>query len=211
MFERFTDEARRVVVLAQDHARRLHHWYIGCEHLLLAIVAEPSPASAVLNEHGVTRERVEEQIIRIIGAGHVGDLFRGVNGEALAAIGIDLDTVRARIGAAFGPEALERDVQVVGRGGLLRRRRRRRVRRAGGPPTGPGRRGHIPFTDRAKKALGRSLRESQALGDNYIGVQHVALALLSMDDGMVPLVLSAVGVSSAQLRTAILDRYRKAG
>jgi hypothetical protein len=41
-------------------------------------------------------------------------------------------------------------------------------------------------------------------------VQHVALALLSMDDGMVPLILSALGVSSAPLRAAIRDRYRKA-
>lgn len=80
---------------------------------------------------------MEEQIIRIIGAGRTGDLFRGVNGEALAAIGIDLDTVRERIGAAFGPGALERDVQVVRGRGLLRRHRRLRVRRAGGPPRGP--------------------------------------------------------------------------
>ena len=40
-------------------------------------------------------------------------------------------------------------------------------------------RGRIPFTPRAKKALERSLREAQAAGDSYIGVQHVALALLS--------------------------------
>ena len=54
------------------------------------------------------------------------------------------------------------------------------------------------------------MREAQAVGDGYIGVQHVALALLSMDDGMVPLILSALGVSPAPLRAAILVRYRKA-
>ena len=56
-----------------------------------------------------------------------------------------------------------------------------------------------------------SLREAAALKDNYIGVQHLALALLAMNDGTVPRILSAIGTSSASLRTAILDRYRKAG
>jgi ATP-dependent Clp protease ATP-binding subunit ClpC len=71
-------------------------------------------------------------------------------------------------------------------------------------------RGHIPFTPMAKKALERSLRQALALGDNYIGVQHIALALLSMDRGAVPVIVSALGLSDAPLRAAILDRYRKA-
>ena len=49
------------------------------------------------------------------------------------------------------------------------------------------------------------------LKDNYIGVQHLALALLTMNDGMVPVILSGLGASNASLRAAILDRYRKAG
>jgi hypothetical protein len=78
--------------------------------------------------------------------------------------------------------------------------------------TGPSQRGgHIPFTPRAKKSLALSLREAQALHDNYIGVQHVTLGLLAMRDGMVPVILSAIGVPAASLRAAILDRYRKAG
>jgi len=55
-----------------------------------------------------------------------------------------------------------------------------------------------------------SLREALALGDNYIGAQHVALALLGMNSGAVPPILSALGLSAAPLRAAILDRYRKA-
>jgi hypothetical protein len=97
--------------------------------------------------------------------------------------------------------------------------RRRRARRAPAPSPGPARpgnvplsapRGHIPFTPRAKKSLELSLREAQALDDNYIGLQHVALALLAMKDGMVPTILSALGAPPASLRAAILDRYRKA-
>jgi len=52
MFERFTSAARTVVSQAQDHARRLGHGYIGCEHLLLAAASAAEPASAVLREHG---------------------------------------------------------------------------------------------------------------------------------------------------------------
>jgi ATP-dependent Clp protease ATP-binding subunit ClpA len=70
---------------------------------------------------------------------------------------------------------------------------------------------HIPFTPRAKKSMELSLREAQALKDNSIGIQHLALALLAMKDGAVPEILSSIGVSSTPLRAAILDRYRKAG
>ena len=71
-------------------------------------------------------------------------------------------------------------------------------------------RGHIPFTPRAKKAIQCSLREALTAGDNYIGAQHIALALLGMDNGAVPAILSALGLSAVPLRAAILDRYRKA-
>ena len=69
---------------------------------------------------------------------------------------------------------------------------------------------HIPFTPRAKKTLALSLREAEALHDNYIGVQHLTLALLRPHDGTVPQILSALGAPSASLRAAILARYRKA-
>jgi hypothetical protein len=85
-----------------------------------------------------------------------------------------------------------------------------------GPPDnapllpGPAPRGHLPFTPRAKKTLQLSLREAQALHDNNIGVQHLTLALLALQDGTVPAILSALGAPSASLRAAILARYRKA-
>jgi hypothetical protein len=257
MFERFTPEARHIVVQAQDLARRLGHNYIGCEHLLLGAAGTSEPASAVLRDHGVTPERIEAELRRVIGPGPVADPVSGIDREALAAIGIDLDVVRARIEAVFGPGALARAAAAgraaqAGRAGrpgrrpawgkgpvaeLMRRRRGRAARRAkavvvrgqmpspgpgqipvdppppGGVPLfpGPAPRGHIPFTPRAKKTLELSLREARGLNDNYIGVQHVTLALLAMPDGIVPAILSALGVPAAALRAAILDRYRKAG
>ena len=69
MFERFTDEARTIVALASEHARRLGHRYVGGEHILLAAATAGQPASAVLRAHGVTPELVEEEIVRRVGLG----------------------------------------------------------------------------------------------------------------------------------------------
>jgi hypothetical protein len=110
MFERFGPDAKVTVVDAQKHARRLGHNYIGGEHLLLSAVSQSSRASAILAAHGLTPEYVEAEITRRVGpgAGAGTDLFGGLDWDALAAIGIDLDTVRARIEASFGPQALAR-------------------------------------------------------------------------------------------------------
>jgi len=230
MFERFTDAARHIVVQAQADARRLGHPYIGCEHLLMAAAATGEPAGAVLRDHGVAPERIEAEILRIIGRGQTADPLGGLDRQALASIGIDLDVVRARIEAAFGPDALARALPAcrsrrsAWRQGplavLTPRRRRHRGRRhalLSGSPHGEGQlrqgappRGHIPFTPRAKKGLELSLREALALHDNYIGVQHLTLALLARRDGMVPVILTALGVPAETLRAAMLARYRKA-
>ncbi len=69
MLERFTDDARTVLSDARGHARRLGHRYIGCEHLLLALVGVDQPVSAVLCERGLTPGRVEEEIVRRAGIG----------------------------------------------------------------------------------------------------------------------------------------------
>ncbi len=231
MIERFTDTARHVIVQAQEDARGLGHGYIGCEHLLLAAAATDEPAATVLRDQGVTPERIKAEILRTAGPGQPAGPAGGLDAEALASIGIDLDVVRARIEAAFGPDALTRALPAArqrrrpawGKGplaGLTRRRRPRRARRHVPLPAGPFRQrpasaglvsgGHIPFTPRAKKTLALSLREAEALHDNYIGVQHLTLALLRPQDGTVQVILSALGASAASLRAAILARYRKA-
>ncbi|MFZ0188427.1 MAG: Clp protease N-terminal domain-containing protein [Streptosporangiaceae bacterium] len=254
MFERFTPDARATVVHAQHHARRLGHNFIGGEHILLSVVSAGQPASAVLGAHGITPEYVETEIVRRIGlgrgAGSGGVPFGGLDREALASIGIDLDAVRSRIEATFGPNAMaEADLMVQrrlkGRRGSSRahrfrldprralppglRRRRRRFRtdravtatpprssrspettaarcRAGGGPQD----GHIPFTPVAKQILELTLRETRALQDPNIGVQHIALALTAVRRGMVPSLLAAADASAPALHAEILDRYRQA-
>jgi ATP-dependent Clp protease ATP-binding subunit ClpC len=70
MFERFTDRARRVVVLAQEEARMLDHNYIGTEHLLLGLVHEGRGVAAeALVSLGISLEAVRQQVEQIIGRG----------------------------------------------------------------------------------------------------------------------------------------------
>ena len=225
MLDRFTDSARHLLVQAQKDARRLGHGFIGCEHLLMAVAASDEPAGAVLRDFSITPERIEATLLGVIGP------LRGLDKEALASIGIDLDAVQTKIEASFGPDALTRHVPVAtlsrrpawGKGPLaeLRRRRRRQPARNNAPQAtgprgnaaltpGPAPQAHIPFTPRAKKTLELSLRESEALRDGTIGVEHVTLALLLPKDGTVPRILAALDVPPAAIRGAVLARYRKA-
>jgi ATP-dependent Clp protease ATP-binding subunit ClpC len=70
MFERFTDRARRVVVLAQEESRLLGHNYIGTEHLLLGLLAEREGVAArALQSLDITLDAAREQVKEIIGPG----------------------------------------------------------------------------------------------------------------------------------------------
>lgn len=111
MFERFTDEARQVVVAAQEQARTRNAPRIGPEYLLLGILECPGTVGEeLLADAGIDAAAVAAAL-------HTADPAR--DDEALAALGIDLDAVRRAAEDAFGPGALDR-----ARGG----------RRAGGIP-----------------------------------------------------------------------------
>ncbi len=143
MFERFTDRARRMVVLAQEEARMLDHNWIGTEHILLGLV-------------------------------HEGE---GVAAKALTALGITLAAMR---------QAVE---DIIGRGAE--------------PPAG-----HIPFTPRSKKVLELSLREARSLGSDYIGTEHVLLALLREGDGVGAQILVGAGVDLNRARQQVINLLR---
>jgi hypothetical protein len=133
MFERFTESARGIVSQAQANARQLGHSYIGCEHLLMAAAMVDGPAGAALRDHDITPERIEATLLSTIGP------LSGLDKEALASIGIDLDAVRAKVEAEFGPDALTRALPAAGqsrrpawgKGPLAELKRRRRRRRTG--------------------------------------------------------------------------------
>jgi ATP-dependent Clp protease ATP-binding subunit ClpC len=71
MFERYTERARQVVVLAQDEARAFNHNYIGTEHILLGLLREEEGlACQVLESLDIKIEEVRAQVARIVGQGH---------------------------------------------------------------------------------------------------------------------------------------------
>jgi ATP-dependent Clp protease ATP-binding subunit ClpA len=70
MFERFTDRARRTVVLAEEEARALHHNYVGTEHILLGLIGEGEGVAAqALESLGISLDAVRQQVEQIIGRG----------------------------------------------------------------------------------------------------------------------------------------------
>jgi ATP-dependent Clp protease ATP-binding subunit ClpA len=170
MFERFTSEARAVVVGAQQQARELGHDHVGTEHLLLGLLSqEGTTAATALERHGLTQDAVAGDVVRSIGG-------EQLDAEALTSLGIDLDAVRSSVEAAFGPGALDAP-------------RSRRTRT-----------GHIPFTPRAKKVLELSLREALALKSRSITDGHLLLGLIREGQGLGAKVLHDRGVDLPALR-----------
>jgi ATP-dependent Clp protease ATP-binding subunit ClpA len=153
MFERFTKQARDALALAQQEAAALGHDAIDTEHILLGVLAEGEVIE------GLSLGSAREAIVRLTGP-------RGVrpvgDAEALATIGIDLDSITAAVEAAFGEGALDRAVAP----------NRRRLG------------GGAPFTPKAKKALELSLREALSRGDDHIGTEHLVLGLVRMKEGV---------------------------
>ena len=173
MFERFTSEARAVVVEAQEECRRLGGGAIGTEHLLLGLwVEEGTPAVRALEGLGVARGELRREVAAVTLP----------DAAALRTLGIDLEGVRQRVEAAFGPGALERT----------------RGSRSCAEP------GRIPFTASAKRALELSLRASLELGHRSIGAEHVLLGIVAADDPPVKRLLTDQGVDPGSLRQAVL-------
>ncbi|MFC6081342.1 Clp protease N-terminal domain-containing protein [Sphaerisporangium aureirubrum] len=178
MFERFREDARHTVKLAQEETKPFGHDYVGTEHLLLALLRQPdSVATRVLARHGLDHDNVGDAVARLLVT--PDDL----DAEALGSIGIDLDAIREKVEAAFGPGALDR------KPGSPRR------------PWRPG--GHIPFTGRAKKVLELSLREAIALKHNYICNGHILLGILREGEGLAAKVLSDAHLDFPTLRQEI--------
>ncbi|NUP49991.1 MAG: Clp protease [Catenulispora sp.] len=204
MFERFTPGARAVVIVAQDAARSLGHRHIGTEHLLLGLlrdtdgVAGRALAGAGADYAGVVAgiERIEQK--------PAADLAEK-DKAALRTIGIDLDRVRAAVEEAFGPGVLDSGPHgETCRSPWWRRRQRQAQRRQGAP------RGHIPFTPRAKKVLGLSLREALKFKHDYIGTEHVLLGMLREGQGLAGRILTEDGVNLAQVRDLVLAELQRA-
>ena len=184
MFERFTDGARQVLVLAQHEAGSLGHNHVGTEHLLLGIARQgDGVGAAALRRLGFDPEVARAEVQRQVGEGGAG--LQPGDADVLRSIGIDIDEVRRQAEEAFGPGALERA------------RWQRRCRRR-------GRSDASPFTPRAKRSLELALREALALRHNYIGTEHVLLGLLREGQGLAALLLCRQGIALDGARLAVL-------
>ncbi|MFC9095171.1 MULTISPECIES: Clp protease N-terminal domain-containing protein [unclassified Streptomyces] len=153
MFERFTKDARAVVIGAIEHAERAGEERVDEPHVLLALLdREGSRAAFALAALGLTGQR--EAVVRDLAeARRRGGLSRA-DTDALAGLGVDVAEIVSRIEEAHGEGVL-----AAGRQGGARRSGRR------------------PFTRGAKDLLTMSLRTALAHDDRHIGDEHLLLAL----------------------------------
>lgn len=179
MFERFTDRARRSLVLAQEHSRLLDHRHLGPEHVLLGLLDAGGIAADVMGAAGVDSGRAGAVVAACSTPPGMPTLEQI---DALRELGIDYEDVRARVEATFGDGALGRS--------------HRRRRRSTAAPA---------FTPTAKDVLERAHREALDLGDSYIGTEHLLLALLHSPGDVVRRVLADLDLDVPALRAATID------
>jgi ATP-dependent Clp protease ATP-binding subunit ClpA len=189
MFERFDPDAREVLVRAQAEAHRLHHGWVGCEHLLLALTTDRGQARRTLNSYGVTHSSVDRAIDTLV--------RRGVtDADALASIGIDLGEVRARVDEVFGPGALDGVVVTKRRWRLSRRSKRCGATRSARLVSA----GQLPFTPRSKRCL--EIAADTAAPD-LVEVGHLAIAVMSRTDTLADEISQQLDVDVAKLRAQL--------
>lgn len=141
MPKRFTENAQKIILIAQEEAKRLNHDYVGTEHILLGLAAiDGTVSNKILTGLGVTFRKVRLEIEKMVGIG---------------------DTIM-----------------------LL---------------------GEIPFTPRAKKVLEFSVEESQLLGTQHIGTEHILLGLIREEEGMACKILENLGLNLTHVRDSILN------
>ena len=137
-FSKFTQRAQRAVNTSQKEAAQMGRNYVGTEHLLLGVLADPGAAGMVLN--GIAVEKVREEVIELLGVGE--------NTE---------------------------------------------------PPK------TMSYTPRTKKVLEQSAREAQNLKQNYVGTEHMLLALMREREGVAAHILVKMGVDLDKAREKLLQ------
>ena len=182
MFERFTRNARTLVLHAHELARRTEAKEVLPSHLFTALVeADGILAVHVLEDLGAPRTDLR-QVVRDLTGQHPGGLSDD-DAEALRVLGIDLDEVVRRIDHDLG----------------------------GTPDPGTARHSRPRFSKGAKKVLELSLREAIRLGDGFIGTEHVLLGLIRTGDDVVLRTLAAFDISPDDVRRGVDEAERRTG
>jgi len=233
MFERFTNRARHVVVLAQEEARLLQHNYIGTEHILLGLLGEPEGVAArALGRFGMTREATRQEVKGIIGTGPMAptghipftprakktlelalrealQLHHNYIGTEHILLGVirEGEGVGAQILLQHAPDALAVRTAVLDllpAGEGEAGRGRRWLRRH--PAASPDEPGETAGTAeiRTTPAADTSLSEAARLaGTLPVGSHHLLLAALADPDTAAARALAALGVDLDQARDAL--------
>jgi ATP-dependent Clp protease ATP-binding subunit ClpA len=190
MFEGFSTAARRAVVLARGEALRAGSNTIGCEHLLLGLLGERQGAAGqALTAAGLD---LADLRARVAGgpAGTAGPETGGeLDAEALASLGIDLDTVRRAAEAAFGRGALDLATPAP--------------RTARGPG---GRR----MTAAAKRSLVLALHSAVSRRQRQITTGHLLIGIIDQRDNAALRLLAAAGADAGALRADVIARTNAA-
>jgi len=209
VFERFSRDARAVVISTQDLCQGLGVDEVRPVHLVLALTEEGSAVRDLLAAHGITTDAVADclGVAPPPPPAPLGD----DDAAALRSLGIDLDAIREAVERQFGEGALDADATDEPAG-----------QRAGRPPrpgdgdddTGAarGRFGlgtHIRFGRGAKKVLELSLREALRTGAREIRTEHIALGVLRADDEAVAMLLRTLGTDPRAVRADLEDSGRR--
>jgi len=133
MWERFTPEARRVLVAALDVSEELGHGYIGDEHVLLGfLLTDSGSAERFLRKHGLDPQGVRDDLRRLTEHGRFPQVSTD-DTAALQGVGIDVEQVRARLVSVFGQDAVDEAVRRASRRPWWRGGGRRRTPLCGKP------------------------------------------------------------------------------
>jgi ATP-dependent Clp protease ATP-binding subunit ClpC len=216
VFERFTDEARHVVVLAQEEARLLRHDYIGTEHILLALLhVDGGVAARALRSVGVSRSEARDAVAAILGtgpsepSGHIPFTPRAKKvlelslREALALRHNDIGTEHILLGLLREGEGVGAQV-IVGAGVDFEVLREVIVELVGVDaevaPFEPG----VRVTG-IGAIFEPALHEARRLGEKRVGVEHVVLAALESEDSLAGKVLRSFGLEKAAVEQRIIE------
>jgi ATP-dependent Clp protease ATP-binding subunit ClpA len=214
-FERFTERAKKVLTLAQEEAERSHHSYIGTEHLLLGLLREGEGLAAkVLNNLGVEIGKVRQTIESVLGrneriiiqqiiptsrvkkvieisfeeARRMGHNYVGTE-HLLLALLADPDALAARVLAEAKVTRTGVEQQIP-RSSPLR------------SPTDEA----PPFTPRAADCIAKAVAEALQLGHNYVGTEHLLLALFADPETLAAKILTESGATYDNLRDRVIER-----
>jgi ATP-dependent Clp protease ATP-binding subunit ClpA len=180
MLERFEPAARKALVCARSAASQAGQRKIRSEHVLLGLVIEPGLAADALAAAGLRAADVRSRIPR---RGHT-EAAGGLDAEALASLGIDLDAVRRATDAAFGPGALDF--------------------------VAPAGRKLQPMADDTRELLIRAVREAQRTGQRQISAGHMLIGILDQKSNGALTLLAEAGADVTALRADVRRRMAEA-